>query len=91
MGQQTDIEVRVKNFGSTDLKDVGMSFFLNGQGNIIPSIQIPTLPANQERPHKVSVSFPELPPTAFDDLKKQTNDERVAQRKPEMNADEERN
>jgi hypothetical protein len=57
VNQQTDIEVRVKNFGSTDLKDVGISFYLNGQGNIITSIQIPTLPANQERSQTVSVTF----------------------------------
>lgn len=55
--QQTDVEIRVKNYGSTDLKDVGISFYLNGQGNIITSIQIPTLPANQERSQTVPVTF----------------------------------
>ncbi len=57
VNQQTDIEVRVKNYGNTDMKDVGISFFLNGQGNVITSIQIPTLPANQERSQTVSVTF----------------------------------
>ncbi|MBN9117741.1 MAG: BatA domain-containing protein [Planctomycetes bacterium] len=57
VNQQADIEIRVKNFGSTDLKDVGVSFYLNGQGNVIPSVQIPTLPANQERTHTVAVTF----------------------------------
>lgn len=57
VNQQTDLEVRVKNYGSTDLKDVGVAFYLNGQGNIITSIQIPTLPANQERTQTVTVTF----------------------------------
>jgi hypothetical protein len=57
VNQQTDVEVRVKNYGSTDLKDVGIAFYLNGQGNIITSIQIPTLPANQERTQTVAVTF----------------------------------
>lgn len=55
--QQADLEVRVKNYGNTDVKDVGISFYLNGQGNIITSVQIPTLPANQERTHTVQVNF----------------------------------
>ena len=57
VNQQTDIEVRLKNFGSTDLKDVGVSFYLNGQGNVITSIVFPYLPANQERAQPVTVSF----------------------------------
>src|SRR4029079_7232807 len=46
--QQTEIDLRVKNFGATDVPDVGVSFYLNGQGNVITSVQIPALPAGQE-------------------------------------------
>jgi hypothetical protein len=55
--QQGEIEVRVKNYGATDLKDVGVSFYLNGQGRVIQSAQIPTLPANQEKAITVPVMF----------------------------------
>ncbi len=55
--QQTEIDVRVKNFGSVDLKDVRVQFFLNGQGNKIQSLPFPSLPANQERTLPVTVTF----------------------------------
>ena len=55
--QQTEIDVRVKNFGSIDLKDVRIEFFLNGVGNKIQSMQFPSLPANQERTQPVTVLF----------------------------------
>jgi hypothetical protein len=46
--KEVDFEIRIKNFGSTDLKDVDIQFFKNGIGNDIPTVRIPTLPANQE-------------------------------------------
>ncbi|QJW93531.1 BatA domain-containing protein [Frigoriglobus tundricola] len=55
--QKTEIELRVRNNGKTDLKDVGVSFYLNGQGNIIASAQIPNIPANQEETQSVTVTF----------------------------------
>jgi len=55
--QQTEIELRVRNNGKTDLKDVGVSFYLNGQGNVITSAQIPSIPANQEATQIVTVTF----------------------------------
>ena len=90
VNQQAEIEIRVKNNGSTELKDVGVSFYLNGQGNIITSIQFPSLPPNQERSQSVLVKFPELPASTYDDLKKQINDKRREQNRGEMSAEEER-
>lgn len=50
VNQQTEVEVRIKNFGNTDLKDVRVDFYLNGSADLAPaSIQFQTLPANQER------------------------------------------
>lgn len=58
--QATELDVRVKNFGTTDVRELGLSFYLNGQGNIITSVSVPHLPANQERTITVPVRFPEL-------------------------------
>jgi hypothetical protein len=58
--QPVDIEVRVKNFGGSDLRDVRLSFYINGQGNITESPVIPHLPANQERIATTTVRFQEL-------------------------------
>ncbi len=55
--QQTDIEVRVKNFGATDLKEVRVDFYLNGVKDLIPSLVFPSLPANQERVLTVQGTF----------------------------------
>jgi hypothetical protein len=54
-----DVEfvIRVKNFGNTDLKDVQVQLFLNGQGNELSTLQIATLPANQERLETFQVRF----------------------------------
>lgn len=54
-----DVEfvIRVKNFGNTELKDVRVQFYLNGQGNAISSLQFPSLPANQERAETFHVNF----------------------------------
>ena len=45
VNQQTELEVRVKNFGSIDIPDVRIDFYLNGRADEIPTIQIPSLPA----------------------------------------------
>lgn len=47
--QPIDFELRVKNFGNTELKDVGVRFRLNGEENRIGSVAFPSLPPNQER------------------------------------------
>ena len=54
-----DFEIRVKNFGSTDLQDVQVYFFLDGVGHIIPELPFDLLPAGQERTQLIQVSFPE--------------------------------
>ncbi len=91
LNQQTEIDVRVRNNGSTDLKDVALSFYLNGKGNIITSAQIPTLPANQERTHTVTVTFTaDEDASAFENLKKQVLEARRAAGKPITSVDEEK-
>ncbi len=57
VGKEVEFEVRVKNFGNTDLKNVGLRFFLNGEGRWITSRGFEVLPANQERTEVVSVQF----------------------------------
>ncbi len=53
--QRVEFELRVKNSGSTEQKDVKVHFFLNGRGNILPTVTIPSIPANQERTELVIV------------------------------------
>ncbi len=60
INQPTLLEVRVKNFGGTDLRDVPLSFYINGQGNVISSARIDHLPANQERSVSTVVRANEL-------------------------------
>jgi hypothetical protein len=55
-----EFEIRIKNFGNTDLKDVEVQFFRNGEGNVIPTLPIATLPANQEYRGVFQVSFPQI-------------------------------
>lgn len=55
--QATDFEIRVKNFGNTDLGDVGVQFYLNGQRDIISTAYFPSLPAGQERSQVFQVTF----------------------------------
>jgi len=57
LGKEVEFEVRVRNFGSTDLKNVGLRFFLNGEGRWITSRGFEVLPANQERTEIVTVQF----------------------------------
>jgi Aerotolerance regulator N-terminal len=55
--QDAEFEIRVRNFGNTDLKNVRVEFYLNGQGNSIATIEFETLPANQERMQVFRVNF----------------------------------
>ena len=55
--EPVDFEVRVKNFGTTDLKDVQVYFYLNGTGHIIQELQFPHIPAGQERMYVREVTF----------------------------------
>ena len=55
--QPVEFEIRVKNFGATELKDVRIRFFLNGKGNVITDRTIPNLPPNQEQREVVQVQF----------------------------------
>ena len=41
--------MRLKNYGTTDLKDVQVYFYRNGTGHIIQELPFPHLPAGQER------------------------------------------
>jgi hypothetical protein len=53
--QPVDFEVRVKNSGATELKDWKLQFFLNGKGNLIPTVPVPSVPPHQERTYLVTV------------------------------------
>lgn len=53
--QPVDFEVRVKNSGATELKDWKLQFFLNGKGNLIPTLPVPSVPPGQERTYLVTV------------------------------------
>jgi hypothetical protein len=55
--QPIDLEVRVKNYGTADLAEVGVQFYLNGQGNIITTLVFPNIPAGQERSQLFQVTF----------------------------------
>ncbi len=55
--RDVEFEVRVRNFGNTDLKDVQVQFYLNGHGNVIPFLPIGNLPANQEFTGKFQHKF----------------------------------
>lgn len=54
-GQPIDLELRVKNSGATEARDVQVRFLLHGKQNIIPTTQIPSIPPYQERTTVVSV------------------------------------
>jgi hypothetical protein len=60
VGQPTQIEVRVRNYGVGDLRDVGVDFYLNGQRDLIQTVSIPHLPANQERTASTTYRFQEI-------------------------------
>lgn len=57
LNQQTDIEVRIKNFGGIDLKDVRVEFLVNGVKGPVPTMVFNNLPANQEKVQSVSGTF----------------------------------
>ncbi len=52
-----DFEIRLKNFGTTDLRDVQVYFYLNGTGHIIQELPFDVLPAGQERTQLVQVQL----------------------------------
>jgi len=54
-GQPIDLELRVKNSGATEARDVQVRFLLHGKQNIIPTTQIPSIPPYQERTTVVTV------------------------------------
>ncbi len=58
--EPVDFEVRLKNFGNTHLKDVQVYFFLNGQGNIVQTLQFSDLPAGQERMLLTQITFKQV-------------------------------
>jgi hypothetical protein len=58
--QFVEFEVRVKNFGGAELNNVGLRFFLNGKGNVIPSREIDSLPPGQERRVVVPIQFTQV-------------------------------
>ena len=62
-----DFEIRVKNFGGTDLKDLEILFFRNGEGNAITNLRIATLPANQEYKGLIQADFPQVADDGQDD------------------------
>ena len=49
--------IRVKNFGTSELKDARFSILVNGDENKGQSVSFPTLPANQERMLKFNLTF----------------------------------
>src|SRR5262249_26467088 len=55
--KEIEFEVRVKNYGNTDLKNVLCKFYLNGVPDVITSKGFDTLPAGQERTEVVVVTF----------------------------------
>ena len=55
--QPIEFEVRLKNFGTTELKSVDVQFFRNGTGNVIQTMSFPSLPPNQERMQLLQVMF----------------------------------
>ncbi|HUR52798.1 MAG TPA: BatA domain-containing protein [Gemmataceae bacterium] len=55
--QPIEFEVRLKNFGTTELKSTDVQFYLNGTGNVIPTMSFPSLPPNQERMQLLQVQF----------------------------------
>ncbi|MBX9623293.1 MAG: BatA domain-containing protein [Gemmataceae bacterium] len=53
--QPVDFELRVKNWGSTELKDTKVQFFLNGKGNLIQTASIPRLQPQEEQTLLITV------------------------------------
>ena len=49
--------IRVKNFGTSELKDVRFAIAVNGDDNKGQSVSIPTLPANQEKTLKFNLTL----------------------------------
>ena len=47
----------LRTSATTDLKDVQVYFYLNGQGHVIQELPFPHLPAGQERTYVAQVTF----------------------------------
>lgn len=74
-GQPIDLELRVRNNGATEARDVQVRFLLHGKQNIIPTTQLPSVPPYQERTTVVTVPGIDAPDEKagvkeFDDLAK---------------------
>jgi len=55
--KEVEFEIRVKNYGSTDLKDVRAEIFVNGSINHFVNVRFDTLPGNQEMTQTFGVTF----------------------------------
>ncbi|MGL4422006.1 MAG: hypothetical protein ACRCZF_15165, partial [Gemmataceae bacterium] len=55
--ESAEFQLRVRNQGSTELKDVRLAVSVNGDDNKGLSVNIPTLPANDERTMKFSLTL----------------------------------
>lgn len=53
--QPVDFELRVKNSGATEARDVQVRFLLHGRQNLISSVSVPSVPPYQERTTVVTV------------------------------------
>jgi hypothetical protein len=57
VNQLVEIEVSVMNFGSTEVKNVQVAFFLNGLPRVIQTKELPSLPPNQLQTITVEVTM----------------------------------
>ncbi|MBA4189635.1 MAG: hypothetical protein C0467_16745 [Planctomycetaceae bacterium] len=55
--KEVEFEVRVRNYGATDLKDVRAEIFVNGAINHFVNVRFDTLPGNQESTQTFGVTF----------------------------------
>ncbi|MFO0822358.1 MAG: BatA domain-containing protein [Gemmataceae bacterium] len=55
--KEVEFELRVRNYGTTDLKEVRVKVFVNGLENNFVSVRFDTLPANQESTQIFTVVF----------------------------------
>jgi hypothetical protein len=55
--KEVEFDIRVKNYGSTDLKDVRADVFVNGATNHFVNVRFDTLPGGQEATQTFTVTF----------------------------------
>ena len=55
--KEVEFEIRVRNYGATDLKDVRAEIYVNGAANHFVSVRFDTLPGNQETTQTFAVTF----------------------------------